>query len=130
MLCPYFIDTPLIPMEGRIVLAGGPMGKPEDVVDAATRFMADTRIVGRALVIGPKVKVNPDNEYQIVSETDKDGKETAIWEAYADDFEETEIFNRNMIGLLNSREKQRGWIGWASDMVSAFAYPLRAWMGR
>jgi NAD(P)-dependent dehydrogenase (short-subunit alcohol dehydrogenase family) len=31
MLCPYFIDTPFIPIEGRVILAGSAMGKPEDV---------------------------------------------------------------------------------------------------
>lgn len=49
MLCPYFIDTPIVPATVRVLLAGGSMGKPEDVVDAATRLVADTRIVGRSL---------------------------------------------------------------------------------
>ena len=34
---------------------GGGMGKVEDVVNAATRFVADSRILGRTLCIGPKV---------------------------------------------------------------------------
>lgn len=87
ILLPYFIDTPLIHMEGRLLLAGGASGKPEDVVDAGTRFMADTRINGRALAIGPKVTVV--NDYELVPKGSENGKETAIWEAYADDFEET-----------------------------------------
>ena len=49
MLCPYFIDTPIVPATVRVLLAGGAMGKPEDVVEAATRLTADTRIVGRSL---------------------------------------------------------------------------------
>lgn len=57
LLCPYFIDTPMITPAARVIVAGSPIGKPEDVVDAATRFVADPRIVGRALVVGPKLKV-------------------------------------------------------------------------
>ena len=31
------MDTPLLPTEARFMLAGGAMGKPEDVVEAGTR---------------------------------------------------------------------------------------------
>lgn len=62
------------------------MGKPEDVVDAGTRLMADSRINGRALAIGPKVTV--DSNSQLVPDGTKDGKQLAVWEAYADDFVE------------------------------------------
>lgn len=130
IICPYFIDTPLLPVIGRAILAGGAMGKPEDVVDAATRLMADSRIAGRALCIGPKVRTSTDNEFQLVPHTDKMGKEVAIWEAYADDFELNEVFNRRMVGLLNQVEATRGWVGWAGDILGAFTYPLRVWMGK
>ncbi len=130
LICPYFIDTPLIPVTGRVILAGGATGKPEDVVDSATRLMADTRIFGRALCVGPKVKVGADDELQLVQQTDKSGKEVAVWEAYAEDFEINEIFNRRMLGLLNTIEATRGWIGWAGDIIGAFTYPLRTWIGR
>lgn len=86
MICPYFIDTPILTTGARLILAGGAVGKPEDVVDAATRLMADTSIVGRALVVGPKARV--DEEWQILPADSKKGKEAAVWEAYADDFVE------------------------------------------
>lgn len=86
MICPYFIDTPLIPVIARIGLAGGATGRPEDVVDAATRLMADTRIIGRALVIGPKVR--KDDDWQLLSSDSTEARETGIYEAYADDFVE------------------------------------------
>lgn len=86
MICPYFIDTPLIEAPGRLLLAGGAMGKPEDVVDAATRLMADTSIMGRALVVGPKVKV--DDDWQLIPKNEDRGQEKAVWECYADDFED------------------------------------------
>jgi hypothetical protein len=124
MLCPYYIDTPLIPAIGRLLLAGSAMGKPEDVVDAGTRLMADTRISGRALVIGPKVKL--DEEWQLLSK-DSDAQDTAVWEAYADDLDQVEVFNARFVRMLNAVEKARGWAGWASDIAAAFAYPLRNW---
>ena len=124
MLCPYFIDTPFIPAAGRVLLAGSAMGKPEDVVDAGTRLAADTRIIGRALVIGPKVKV--DDEWQLVPQTSEEGKEIAVWEAYGDDFANVEIFVARFVRMLNQIEVARGWLGWASDMLSAFLYAIRA----
>ena len=60
------------------------MGKPEDVVDAGTRLMADSRINGRALAIGPRVRVGDD--WEMVPDGSKDGTEVAVWEAYADEF--------------------------------------------
>lgn len=86
MLCPYFIDTPLINGAGRAILAGTALGKPDDVVDAATRFTADTRICGRALVVGPKVKL--DEQGNLLEVGCKEvGYESASWECYADDLE-------------------------------------------
>lgn len=126
ILCPYFIDTPIIPTAGRALLAGAAMGKPEDVVDAGTRLVADTRIVGRALVVGPKVRV--EGEWELVPQTSKEGKELAVWEAYADDFQEVEAFTARFVRLLNQVEVARGWFGWASDMVGVITYPIRAWL--
>lgn len=93
MLCPYFIDTPLINTAGRVLLAGAAVGKPEDVVNAASRLMADTSIVGRALVVGPKVKLDAQGE--LLPEESKEGKETAVWECFAHDLEE--------VGMLIAR---------------------------
>lgn len=126
MLCPYFIDTPLIPAAGRALLAGSAMGKPEDVVDAGTRLAADTRIVGRALVVGPKVRI--DGDWQLVPQTSEEGQEIAVWEAYADDFQEAEAFTARFIRMLNQVEVARGWMGWAYDMVGAITYPIRTWL--
>jgi NAD(P)-dependent dehydrogenase (short-subunit alcohol dehydrogenase family) len=109
MLCPYYMDTPLLPTEARFMLAGSAMGKPEDVVDAGTRLMADSRIVGRALVVGPKVKTRLDDDGMLVPELSKGGKETAIWEAYADDFEQVDAFTARFIRMLNLVQIARGW---------------------
>ncbi|KAF2477039.1 NAD(P)-binding protein [Lindgomyces ingoldianus] len=126
LLCPYFIDTPIVTAAARVALAGGAMGKVEDVVDAATRFVADSRILGRALVIGPKVNVkqHEDGEWKLVTKDAPGSRQTAIWEAYADDWEEADAFCRNIIGVLNAVQAARGWIGWAVDVVKAVGYSV------
>jgi len=129
LLCPYFIDTPILETGARVLLAGGAMGVPEDVMEAGTRLMADSRIVGRALVVGPKVKFNADNEWDVVPAKNKEGREVAIWEAYADDFEAVECFNARFVGMLNAVEKARGWGGWIYDIVGAVTYPARVALG-
>ncbi|TVY46321.1 5'-hydroxyaverantin dehydrogenase [Lachnellula occidentalis] len=128
ILLPYFIDTPIIHTPARLLLAGGASGKPEDVVEAGTRLMADSRICGRALAIGPKVTV--ENDYELVPKGSENGKETAIWEAYAHDYEETEVFTRRLVGLLNRVERIRGWAGWSYDLARAFLYPIQSWLKR
>jgi hypothetical protein len=124
IICPYFIDTPFIPAVGRVILAGGAIGKPEDVIDAGTRLMADSRILGRALVVGPRLRVALDDELELAPKM-ADGKEVAIWELYGGDWEECEIFNSRFIKLMNAAESFRGWKGWASDMIAAFRYGLQ-----
>lgn len=129
ILCPYFIDTPLLGADARAILAGVGLGRVKDVVDAGTRFAADPRIVGRALVVGPKLRVGQkdDGEWSLVEENNGGGVDKAIWEIYADDFEDSEVFQRKMVGLLNAATELRGWSGWASDMAGAVWYAVRGW---
>ncbi|RFU33751.1 hypothetical protein B7463_g2628, partial [Scytalidium lignicola] len=120
LLCPYFIDTPLLSGAARVLLAGGAMGKPEDVVDAGTRFMADSSIVGRALAVGPKVKV--DKNMELVTDKAAEGTETALFEIYAHDYVEVEAFVARIVRIINQIEGNRGWIGWIADMIRAIRY--------
>ena len=147
LICPYFIDTPIIPTGARLILAGGGTGKPEDVVDAGTRLMADTRIIGRALAIGPKVTVSDDGQL-ITTKFKNGGNEKAVWECYAEDFEEVgtshfghnhynprctnkhiEAFAARFIKLINAVETARGFGGFLYDVFLAFAYPIRRMIG-
>ncbi|PGH09561.1 hypothetical protein GX51_00667 [Blastomyces parvus] len=57
MLCPYFTETPIIGVGGKVVLSGAAMADINHVCDAATRFVADPRCVGRSVVIAPKLRV-------------------------------------------------------------------------
>ncbi|KAL8794748.1 MAG: hypothetical protein Q9195_002702 [Heterodermia aff. obscurata] len=95
MIAPYFIDTPMVPTRLKVLLAGGHIGKPEDVIEAVTRFVADPRIAGRAALVGPKFRVKQDaNGDWDLANTPQDGEEKAIWEIYADDFEDSDLFQR------------------------------------
>lgn len=129
VVCPYFMDTPILSAGVRALLAGGLLGKVEDVVEAATRFTADPRVVGRAVSVGPKVKVeqDQDGEWTFAEDDRKSAVEKAIWEVYAHDFENADLFQRRMIGIFNRGIEKRGWVGWASDMVGAMTYALKSW---
>jgi len=126
---PYFIETPIMPAPGRLILAGGGMGKVEDVVDAATRLVADSRIVGRGLVVGPKVNVKQQEsgEWVVLPKDAPEGEVRAVWEAYADDFEDSEQFTRQMMKVLNGVARVKGWAGWVSDVIAAIRYGLFGW---
>jgi NAD(P)-dependent dehydrogenase (short-subunit alcohol dehydrogenase family) len=124
LLCPYYIDTPIIPTIARFVIAGGAMGQVEDVVDAGTRFVADSRILGRALVVGPKMHVRQkkSGEWEMVTPGAPGSIETAVFEPYADDWEDQDQWNRTFVMLLNMVQAGRGWVGWAQDIVKATLY--------
>lgn len=119
MVLPYFIDTDIVPPAAKLLLAGGGMGKVEDVVEAATRLVADTRIVGRGIVIGPKITVKQDEtgEFKLVAKGTEGSTETAVWEPYADDWEEADAFGRRIVKILSAVERTRGWVGWAADIA-------------
>ncbi|KAI9835228.1 MAG: hypothetical protein M1838_005361, partial [Thelocarpon superellum] len=100
LLCPHYIDTPLQTTISRLLLVGTRMGTIDDVVDAATRLVATPGIVGRALVIGPKLRLEEirdgvhDGEWSLVdpASTEKASgeEEMAVFEAYAHDYEESD----------------------------------------
>lgn len=126
ILLPYFIDTPIVPASVRVLLAGGAMGKPEDVIDAATRFAADESIIGRSLYIGPKMQLVQDEQgvaqLAIKPQGSGVGPTQAVWEAYAHDYDDVELFNRNLTRLLNQFTVVRGWTGYFVDLIKAVAY--------
>ncbi len=124
LLCPYFIDTPILSTSARVLLAGGGTGKVDDVVDAGTRLVADSRIVGRSLYVGPKVRVRQRDDGESV--LDESGEERAVWDAHADDWEDAELFCRRMIGILNVITAVRGWTGWFKDLFAAAYHAVRS----
>jgi len=126
LLCPYFIDTPIVTASVRFILAGGAVGQVEDVVDAGTRFVADSRILGRALCVGPKMHVRQkeNGEWELSTSGAPGSTERAVFEPCVDDWEDQDQWNRNFVKLLNLVHAGRGWIGWAQDIVKATLYSV------
>ncbi|KAF2703319.1 NAD(P)-binding protein [Pleomassaria siparia CBS 279.74] len=126
LLCPYFINTPIVTPTARFLLAGGGMGEIKDVVDAGTRLVADSRILGRGLVIGPNLNIKQlDNgDWKLVELKTPGSHETAIWEVYADDWVEVDAFLHRIVRVINAFQAMRGWAGWASDIVKMVAYKV------
>jgi hypothetical protein len=100
------------------------MGKQEDVVEAASRFVADTSICGRALAVGPRIRL--DEAGHLLPPSSQQGEETTTFEVLAHDLEEVEAFTARYVKILNAVEAGRGYIGWATDMIKAIFYPLTA----
>ncbi|GKT42397.1 5'-hydroxyaverantin dehydrogenase [Colletotrichum spaethianum] len=60
MICPYFISgSSMFPAAAEAALLGGGAGGAQfgDVVDATTRLVADEKIIGRALLVGPLLRM-------------------------------------------------------------------------
>ncbi|KAK9328247.1 hypothetical protein V1520DRAFT_346532 [Lipomyces starkeyi] len=122
LICPYFVDTAIITPLGRAVLAGASLAKIEDVVEAASRLMADSRINGRNLVVGPRIKVvqTEEGEWQYAGQKGYEkGTEVSLWEANTDDLENTDVFMRRIVGIMNAAHEMNGWIKWGKDMLRA-----------
>ncbi|KAK1763236.1 hypothetical protein QBC33DRAFT_499729 [Phialemonium atrogriseum] len=119
MICPCFIDTNMLANPVMLVLAGGGLGELRDVVDAGTRFMADRMIAGRAVVIGPRMKVEDgeDGEIRLVGIPSPGDETKGVWECYAHDYEHMEAFFYRYTRLLYAFAMVRGWLGWARDVV-------------
>ena len=129
-MCPYFVDTPIVPWRGMGLLAGGPKAEIEDVVDAATRLMADEGVVGRGLVIGGKQRVVGgrlvtlgDAEGEILEREEEEGGRGvirsppgAVWEVHAHDYEMVEVFVYRFVKILNMVRTVRGWVGTLKDL--------------
>ncbi|KAK3330615.1 hypothetical protein B0H66DRAFT_69513 [Apodospora peruviana] len=115
---PYFVETPLINWRGMALLAGGGKVELSDVVDAATRLMADETIVGRGLVIGPRFKVVDDEDGNPRFVEQGGGREQAVWELYGHDYEQVEVFVWRFVGMLNAVKKMRGWVGTVKDLFN------------
>lgn len=114
MLCPYFVsESSMFPLGAEAAFLTGTAGPAQhaDVLDAATRLIADESIVGRALLIGPKVAIDdPD-----VDDAKKD--ERAVWDCYAEDYTDSEAFVWRWVRAMNAVEKSRGWFGLFWDVL-------------
>ena len=83
-------------------------------------------MVGRAVVVGSKMKVEQDThgQWNLVEGKANAGEHKAIWEVYLHDFDDAEIFTRRLIGMLNRAVEINGWIGWLKDMCAVVKYGI------
>lgn len=118
MLCPYFVDTKILSNIVMLFLAGGGLAELEDVVDAGTRLVADDKIYGRGLVVGPRMVVQDTDEGEIKLVQIPTGTETGkpIWDCYAHDYHAAQAFVYRYTLLLVGIAKIRGWFGWLTDV--------------
>lgn len=101
-------------------MAGGAMAHIDDVIEAATRLVADQGIIGRGLVIGfrgaSSVAKSVGLEPVVANQ--------AIWDVYAHDFEQSDLFIRRLIGVTNLVTAARGWAGVVGDIGSKISKPF------
>lgn len=141
MLCPYFVDTPILPNRAVAMLAGLGLATLDDTVDAATRFMAAApRIAGRALFVGPRAsllrKVLPEREVtdeeaveqadvtgEVLVDTDVvAGKGQGVWDIFGHDYETADYFLQRYVRILNTIAAVKGWIGFWKGFVNALFF--------
>lgn len=122
MVAQYYVGGTrmLQPLIEAVYLAGsaGPASIP-DVVDAATRLVADASVAGRALVVGPRLKPASDGEVP-VADGEGQGQAGAAWECYAHDYDEVETFTWRYVRLLNVIARARGSLAWMRDLWNIF----------
>jgi NAD(P)-dependent dehydrogenase (short-subunit alcohol dehydrogenase family) len=124
MIAPYYTaQTKMLqPTTEALLLAGsaGP-GQVPDVIDAATRLIADEKIAGRSLVIGPRLKFYDteiiDKGSNLMDGGD-DSQSQAIWECYAHDYDQVETFVKRYLWLLNAAATARGMFAWIRDVIA------------
>lgn len=114
LLAPYYIaQTRMLNgvAEAALLAGGAGPARVEDVVDAATRLVADEGIVGRGLMVGPKTREG-------LKEGDVVEGGSAVWELYADEYEQVEMFMWRYIRILNAVTKARGYFAWFVDVFA------------
>jgi len=120
MLAPYYVaqTNMLNPLHEAFFLAGsaGPARVP-DVIDAATRLVADEAIAGRSLMIGPRLKKGIEGEME-VSPEEGDGEGRATWDCYTDDYDAVESFRWRYVNAVNAVAAARGMFAWVADILS------------
>lgn len=117
VLHPYFVETPMLGYGGAVIMAGGALAQLEDVVEAASRCVADQSIIGRGLIIGPK---STDVEAREAGMKDGNLSHGAVWDSYSHDFEQSDVFTRRMIAITNLRAGRRSAAGLMKDVMWAF----------
>ena len=122
MLAPYYVaGSRMLPAVAEAALLGGGAGAASipDVVDAATRLVADESIAGRALLVGPPLRDGLPGEVPVGEGEGgggADGKGRAAWECYAGDYDEVETFTYRYVRALAAAARVRSSLAWIADV--------------
>ncbi|UNI24306.1 hypothetical protein JDV02_010061 [Purpureocillium takamizusanense] len=141
MLAPYYVaGSRMLPTFAEAALLSGGAGGASipDVVDAATRLVADHGIAGRALLVGPRLRdglpgevpvqewegvsssSDVDAEHQQHQQHQQQGKGKgggrAAWECYAGDYDEVETFTYRYVRALAAAARVRSSLAWIADL--------------
>jgi NAD(P)-dependent dehydrogenase (short-subunit alcohol dehydrogenase family) len=127
-LCPYFVHTPILGVDGSAILAGGAPATMDGVTEAATKLVADSTIIGRGLAIGPRASMKEARDAGFEVDDSRDG-ERAVWDVHAHDFDQSDIFSRRVVALTNMKSDQRGLLGLLGDLGWALSLPIRRLFG-
>lgn len=98
ILCPYFIDTGIVPTIGKLLLAGVELAKMTDAVDAVMRLSCERMAAGRCLVIAPP-------------------RTGGVMEFDFKELKEIEPFSRRTIAILNTSRGIKDNILWVKDVM-------------
>lgn len=98
LLCPYFIDTGILPIVAKLILGGVELAKLSDAVDAVLRLSCDRAAQGRCLVITPP-------------------KTGGVLEMDWMELKEVEPFTRRTVAILNLSRGVKQRIFWVKDAV-------------
>lgn len=118
MLAPYFVEqSRMLPVVADIAFLAGTAGGATipDVVEAATRLVADESISGRSLAVGPPLKNAPEGEIP-VADHEGDGRGRAAWEIYAHDYNEVDAFTFRYVHMMNRVTQLRGILAFILDI--------------
>ncbi|OAA45049.1 NAD(P)-binding domain protein [Metarhizium rileyi] len=119
MLAPYLVEqSRMLPVAADIAFLAGTAGGATvpDVVEAATRLVADESISGRSLAVGPPLKSAAEGEVPVVA-NEGDGRGRAAWELYAHDYEEVCAFTYRYIHMMNRVTQLRGALSFLLDII-------------
>ncbi|KAJ6444068.1 short-chain dehydrogenase [Purpureocillium lavendulum] len=118
MLAPYYVaGSRMLPAVAEAAFLSGGAGAATvpDVIDAATRLVADEAIAGRALLVGPRLRNGVPGEVP-VGEDEGEGRGRAAWECYAGDYDEVETFTYRYVRVLAAAARLRGSLAWIGDV--------------
>lgn len=123
LIAPYFVrGSRMLPraVDAALLVGGAGAASIEDVVDTATRLVADETIVGRALVVGPRMKgVVVDGVEPAVADCEGGGEGRGAREVYGFDGDEVDVFTWRYIRLMNQVARAKGVVNWLVDLWRA-----------